>query len=115
MGVPKVCLKIILLNWKKVEFRMNLMPFMNSIREKEVLSEIKSHLLKIHSTAKSRGILVNEDMTSSETNLSSCLKLMSLIFFTNWKPLSIVFSVFGMLFLSIVDHERMQLFCKVEC
>jgi len=67
--VPKVCLYILLLNVKNVE-DSNFMAEMNSSIEMLVFFLINVHLFKMHSIARSRGMLVNRDTTSNDIKMS---------------------------------------------
>jgi len=66
MGVPKICLYVMLLNEKYVELRINLTAPMNSTMVIGVLSEIRFPLLTMLCMAKSDGTFVKSEITSSD-------------------------------------------------
>lgn len=70
IGELKVCLYIILLNVKKVEFKTSLIAFKNSDSGKPQTSRMKHHLFETLKRAKSIGTFVNKE-TSSEINFVS--------------------------------------------
>jgi len=79
MGVPKICLYILLSNVKKVEFKINFIPIKNFSSGILVESLMRFHLFFILVMAKSMGILVNKKVTSNEKSLKSVLKLCHLV------------------------------------
>ena len=63
IGVTKICL-IIFLNWKKIYFVKNTMPFSNSFVGDCVETLTSLHFLQIPSRTNSKGMLVNKGETS---------------------------------------------------
>jgi len=82
MKVPKICLYVMLLNEKYIELRISLTASMNSTEVIEVLLEIRFHLFTMLCMAKSVGIFVKSEITSSDAITHSGSTLVSFSLWT---------------------------------
>lgn len=78
IGLPKVCLYILLSNLKKVECKTNLIAMINSSNVNVVFLEIDYHLLVILVRTNEEDTLVNKEMTSREMRSPFSLTFLSL-------------------------------------